>query len=385
MINPRVQSLQKSSTLKITALTKKLKKEGKDVVNFAAGEPDFDTPSFVKEAAKKAIDDGFTKYTPSAGMLPLREEIARKLNCENKIPCKPTDIIVTSGAKYALFAAIFALLKEVDEVILPAPYWVSYPEMVKLAGATLKIIDCKKENNFKLQKEELKKALTSKTKLLIFNYPSNPTGITYSADEIKEFYEIIKDRNIFVLSDEIYEKLVYDEADHISFASLAGAYKSTVTVNGFSKSFSMTGWRLGYFVADEEVIAQASKIIDHTTSCASSISQAAGLVALQHGAAWEEKIRREFQYRRDILWEGLSASSGLVPIRSQGTFYMFCDISKTGLSSFDFASQLLEKQLVSVIPGDAFGAEGFVRFSFATSQEQIHKGIERIRSFLQEL
>lgn len=385
MINPRVQSLQKSSTLKITALTKKLKKEGKDVVNFAAGEPDFDTPSFIKEAAKKAIDNGFTKYTPSAGMVELREAIAHKLNSENKISCGPNNIIVTSGAKYALFAAIFTLLDEKDEILLPAPYWVSYPEMIKLTGATLKIINCKKENNFKLQKEELKKALTNKTKLLILNYPSNPSGITYLAQELKEFYEIIKDRNIFVLSDEIYEKLIYDEIDHVSFASLSGAYKTTVTVNGFSKSFSMTGWRLGYLAADEEVIAQASKIIDHTTSCASSISQAAGLAALQYGRGWEEKIRKEFQYRRDILWEGLNKSSELTPIRSQGTFYMFCDISKTGLSSFDFASRLLEKQLVSVIPGDAFGAEGFVRFSFATSQEQIHKGIERIRDFLQEL
>lgn len=384
MFNSRVSSLSESTTLKITSLTKKLKKEGKDVINFAAGEPDFDTPSFIKEAAKKAIDNGATKYTPSSGTLELREEIAAKLSKDNKIPCAAKNIIVTSGAKYAIFAAMFALLDESDEVLLLSPYWVSYPEMVKLTGAKLKIIAAKKENNFKVTPQDLKAAISPKTKLLILNYPNNPTGITYSKQELSQIYDIVRAKKIFVLSDEIYEALLYDNKDHTSFASFDGAFEKTITVNGLSKSFSMTGWRLGYLAAPDIIVGAISKIIDHTTSCACSISQAAALAALRN-KEWTLDMCKEFEKRRDLLWQGLNALSKMGPVKSEGTFYMLCDIRQTRLSSLEFSSRLLEKHLVSTIPADAFGAEGFVRLSFAASQEEIRKGIERIGLFLKQL
>jgi len=384
MINPRVTALAKSTTLKITALTKELKKKGKDVVNFAAGEPDFDTPSFAKEAAKKAIDEGFTKYTPSAGMPQLREAIAKKLQEENKIPARSENIIVTTGAKYALFAAIFAVVKEGEEVILPAPYWVSYPQMVALAGAKVKYLFSSLENNFKINPNDLKKSINSNSKLLILNYPSNPTGVTYDAKELKAVYKIAREHNLLVLSDEIYEKLIYDGRSHTSFASFPGADEFTITVNGFSKSFSMTGWRMGYLCAKQDLINQISKIIDHTTSCPSSISQCAALAALGN-KQWRLKACQEFEKRRNLLYSGLAGLGKISPFKSQGTFYMFCDIRGTKLSSMEFSSALLEKYLVSCIPADAFGAEGFVRMSFATSSEQIKKGIERIKKFLKEL
>ena len=384
MINPRVESLTKSATLKITALTKKLRKEGKDVVNFAAGEPDFDTPDFIKEAAKKAIDEGFTKYTPSAGIPELREAIAEKFAKENNVKYAPTEVIVTAGAKYAIFVALYGLVGAGDEVIIPTPYWVSYPEMVKLTEGKAVFLPTKVENGFKIEPEVLKSVITPKTKVLILNYPSNPTGATYSKEELLDILKIVKEHNIMVVSDEIYEKLIYDGRKHISFASLEGARELTVTINGFSKAFSMTGWRAGYLAADESVISQISKIIDHTTSCICSISQKASLAAIKN-TDWQAKIQEEFSKRRDILYDGLLKEEKIVPFKSEGTFYMFCDIRKTGLSSFDFASKLLEKHLVSCIPANAFGAEGFVRISFATSIQQIEKGLERIKKFLGEL
>jgi len=372
--------LSSSSTLKITALTKKLKKEGKDVVNFAAGEPDFDTSSFIKEKAKLAIDQGSTKYTPSAGTNELREAICRKLKEENKIPCESSNIIVTSGAKYAIFASMVTLLDKGEEALVPSPFWVSYPEMIKLCGAKAKIIKTKAKDNFKLTADALSRAISKKTKLLILNYPCNPTGVTYAESELKAIYEVVKDKNIIVLSDEIYEILTYDGAKHISFASIGDAHKFTVTINGFSKSFSMTGWRLGYLEAASNFIEAISKVIDHTTSCASSVSQAAGLAAIED-KKWPQTMRGEFESRRNLLFNGLSALKKIKPFKPSGTFYMFCDIKKSGLSSVDFSSNLLDKHLVSTIPADSFGAEGFIRLSFATSTQDIEKGIERIKTF----
>ncbi|MDD5584039.1 MAG: pyridoxal phosphate-dependent aminotransferase [Candidatus Omnitrophica bacterium] len=384
IINSRVSSLEGSSTLKITALAKKLKKEGKDVVNLAAGEPDFDTPQFVKEEAKKAIDEGFTKYTPSSGMLELREAIAKKLREENGIPCNATQIIVTTGAKYALFASIFTLIDTTDEVILPSPFWVSYPEMVKLVGGTIKYLPTQKKNNFKINPKDLERAITKKTKMLILNYPANPTGVTYTETELWEIYEVVKEKNIVVLSDEIYEKLLYDGKTHTSFARFPGADKFTVTVNGFSKSFSMTGWRIGYLAASDEIIAQVSKVIDHTTSCVSSITQRGALAALKH-SSWQKEMCKDFAKKRDLLWEGLRSCRPIEALRSEGAFYMFCNIAKTGLTSQEFAGRLLEEHQVCVIPADSFGAKGFVRLSFATSVEEIEKGVKRIRKFLATL
>jgi len=380
-MNPRIISLNQSSTLKITALTKKLEQEGKDVINFAAGEPDFDTPSFIKDAAKQAIDNGFTKYTPSRGTIQLREKIAEKLQQENNIPATFKNIIVTAGAKYAVFVAIFSLINQGDEVLLPSPYWVSYPEIIKLAGGVLRVFPTKSTDDFKIKAEDLEKAITPKTKVLILNYPSNPTGVTYSYQEIEAIYKVVKDKGIFVVSDEIYEKLIYDGRSHISFASFPGAADFTVTINGFSKTYSMTGWRIGYLVAAEKLINEISKMIDHTTSCTSSISQKGAQAALDN-KEWQEFIKKEFQQRRDCLWEGLNSCPKIKPIKSQGTFYMFCDIRDTGLSSMDFASGLLEKHLVSCIPADSFGSQGFIRVSFATSIDSIKKGIIRIKEFI---
>ncbi|MCK4912794.1 MAG: pyridoxal phosphate-dependent aminotransferase [Candidatus Omnitrophica bacterium] len=384
MINPQVSLLNKSATLKITALTKKLIKEGKDVVNFAGGEPDFDTPLFIKEEAKSAIDKGLTKYTPSAGRIGLKEAIAAKLNQENNIKASASNVIVTSGAKYSIFVAMFSVLAPGDEVIIPSPYWVSYPEMVKLTSAKTVILPTQRANDFKIDPIELEKVITSKTKLLILNYPCNPTGVTYTKAELEAILKVVKEKNVLVLSDEIYEALVYDGREHTSFASLPGALESTITINGFSKTFSMTGWRIGYLVADENITNQASKIIDHTTSCASSISQSAALAALSN-KDWQKEIRSKFQERRDLIWEGLSKFPELKPIKPQGTFYLFCDIRGSGLGSFDFATQLLEQFLTSCIPADPFGQEGYIRCSFSTSLEQITKGVNRIGEFLNSL
>jgi aspartate aminotransferase len=384
MISSRVEQLSSSTTLKITALTKKLKIQGKDVVNFAAGEPDFDTPFFIKEAAKKAIDSGLTKYTPSAGTNELREAIARKLKEENAVVCESSNIIVTAGAKYAIYAAMAAFLNPKEEVMIPAPYWVSYPEMAILCGAKSKIIKTKQRDGFKLTAQALSRAITKKTKMLILNYPSNPTGVSYSAEELKEIYEVVKGKNIIVLSDEIYEVLTYDGKKHVSFASIGDASKFTVTVNGFSKSFSMTGWRMGYLAASQNFVGAISKLIDHTTSCASSISQAAALCAI-NDKEWPNQMRTQFENRRNQLWDGLKGLKKIKPLRPSGTFYMLCDIKKSGLSSLDFSSQLLDKQLVSTIPADSFGAEGFIRLSFATSNDDINKGIARLKTFVNEL
>ncbi|MDD4293925.1 MAG: pyridoxal phosphate-dependent aminotransferase [Candidatus Omnitrophica bacterium] len=383
-INSNVEKLNKSATLKITALTKKMVSQGKDVVNFAAGEPDFDTPDFIKQAAKIAIDKGFTKYTPSAGLPALREAIAKKLNDENGMNVSAANIIVTAGAKYAIYVGLLTVVEPGDEIIVPVPYWVSYPEMAALLGARMVNVATRQEDGFKLKPSELAKAVTSKTRVLILNYPSNPTGVTYTKEELEEILKIAKKNNFYVLSDEIYEKLIYDGSDHVSFASLPGAQDLTITVNGFSKAFSMTGWRLGYLVANDEFIGHASKIIDHTTSCSCTISQHAAIAALAD-ITWQAQIQKEFQNRRDLLYKGLSGIKNFKPMKSNGTFYMFCDVSGTGLSSFDFASRLLEEKLVSCIPADSFGADGFVRLSFATSSDQINKGIIRIKEFVESL
>ncbi|MCF7887018.1 MAG: pyridoxal phosphate-dependent aminotransferase [Candidatus Omnitrophica bacterium] len=382
-INPQVLSLTKSATLKITALTKQIKKEGKDVVNFAAGEPDFDTPDFIKTAAKKAIDQGFTKYTPSSGDNRLREAIANKLKINNGILVDKENIIVTSGAKYAIFIALLSLLSDGDEVLIPSPYWVSYPEMVKLTSAKAKFIELAEQNNFKLTPKLLEESITAKTKILIFNYPNNPTGATYNKKELREISEIIKGANIHVISDEIYEVLVYDKKSHISFASLDSMQDKTLTVGGFSKSFAMTGWRVGYLAANKDLVKEISKIVGHTTSCPCSVSQAAALEALED-TEWQAQISLKFEERRDLLYKSLNEISKIKPLKPEGTFYMFCDISQTGLTSFDFCSRLLEEKLVSCIPASSFGKEGFIRISFSTSLEQINKGIERIREFVKQ-
>lgn len=384
MLNPQVLSLTKSATLKITALTKQIRKQGKDVVNFAGGEPDFDTPDFIKKAAKEAIDEGFTKYTPSSGDVRLKEAIANKLKNQNNIAASKDNIVVTSGAKYAIYLALLALAAPGDEILIPSPYWVSYPEMVKLTAAKAKFIELPEENGFKLSPEILKNSISPKTKAIIFNYPSNPTGVIYTKEELEDLIKIIEENKIYVISDEIYEALVYDGLAHTSLASLGLAGERVITVNGFSKSFSMTGWRVGYLAANQNFIDEISKICGHTTSCPCSISQVAALAALED-KKWEEQIKVKFEERRNLIFQRLSQSEKIKPTNPEGTFYMFCDIRGTGLSSFDFCSRLLDEKLVSCIPAAPFGKEGFIRLSFSASIDQINKGADRICDFIKKL
>ncbi|MCD6229091.1 MAG: pyridoxal phosphate-dependent aminotransferase [Candidatus Omnitrophica bacterium] len=385
VINRCLPLVNKSPTLTLTSLAKKLKREGKDVVNFAGGEPDFDTPEFIKEAAKEALKEGFTKYTPSTGIPQLKKAIAKKINEENGFSCNEENIIVTAGAKFAIFISLFALLNPQEEVIIPSPYWVSYPEMVKLAGGKVKILPAQEEENFKINPSKLKALITSKTKILILNYPNNPTGITYTKEELEEIAQIIRDSPLFVLSDEVYEKILFDNLTHTSFASLEGVREKTITINSFSKSFSMTGWRIGFMVAPKKIVEEASKIVDHTTSCPNSLAQAAAVKALENNRDWYNFIKDTFQKKRDLIYEKLLECPKLKLIKPQGTFYLFCNIKSTHLNSLEFSSKLLTQYLVAVIPSTGFGEDGYIRVSFATNEENILKGTQRIKEFLAKI
>jgi len=385
-LNPKVLALHKSPTLKITSLAKKMKKEGEDVIIFAAGEPDFDSPPFVKEAAAQALAQGLTKYTPSAGMLELRRAIAEKLKIDNNLDYTPGQILVTAGAKYALVLSLLTLISGPDdEVILPSPYWVSYPEMVTLAGGKVRYLVTEKADDFKITPRLLREAITPHSKVLILNYPNNPSASTYTEAELLALSEVINDSGIYVISDEIYEKIIFDGRAHISFASLPGCAERTLTINGFSKAYSMTGWRLGYVAGPDEVIAQTGKIIDHTTSCTNAFAQAGAIAALKRGGAWCEEKRKEFELRRDFICDCFSSCPQISFARPQGTFYLFCDIGKTGLSSLEFASRLLEEFRVAVIPSPGFGVEGYIRLSFAADTQTIERGTKRIKKFIASL
>lgn len=380
-MNPQVLGLTQSATLKITALAKQIKAQGKDVVNFAAGEPDFDTPDFIKQAAKQAIDRGFTKYTPSSGDIRLKEAVCQRLISQG-LRVDKNNIVITSGAKFAVYLALLAIVDSGDEVLIPSPYWVSYPEMVKLTPAEAKYVELPRENGFKLTAAALAKAITPKTKAVVFNYPSNPTGATYTEAELKEISQVIAESGIYLVSDEIYEALDYQNQSHTSIASLETAENQIITVSGVSKSFSMTGWRIGYLAAKAEIAAEIAKVAAHTTSCPCSISQEASIAALKN-SQWEKEIKLRFQERRDLLYRRLGQIDKIKPIKPQGTFYMFCDISETGISAFDFCSQLLQEKLVACVPSEPFGKQGFVRISFSTSIEEINKGADRIAEFIE--
>lgn len=382
IISGRVRGIHPSSTLAITARAKKMRVSGQDVVNFAAGEPDFDTPPHIKQAAINAINDGFTKYTPSTGTLELKKAIQEKFRRDNDLEYELSQIIVSNGAKQCLFNAISALINKFDEVIIPSPYWVSYIEMVAFAQGRAVILETKKENSFKLDADALEKALSPKTKLLILNSPSNPIGCVYTRDELTAIAEICAKNSIFVLSDEIYEKLIYDGCGHVSIASLnKKIYDLTLVVNGVSKSYSMTGWRIGYLAGNKKIIEALGNLQDHSTSNPCSISQKAALAALTSDDGFVNKMRDEFAARRDYMLSCLDQMK-LKYIRPQGAFYVFCDISVTGLKSCDFAEKFLEQKYVASIPGEAFGNDNYVRFSFATSKEEIQKGMERLEEFI---
>ncbi len=381
-INSRIRELEGSATLAITARAKELKAQGSDIVNFAAGEPDFDTPDSIKEAAIKAIKEGFTKYTPSIGTIELRKAIAQKLEKDNHLTYSPSQIAVSCGAKHSIFNIIQVLADEEDEVLIPSPYWVSYPEMVKIAGARSTFIPTTVQAQFKMTADQLVKYISPKTRILILNSPSNPTGMVYSKEELAALAEICVRHNIFVISDEIYEKLIYDTTGYCSIASLGKAiYDLTVTVNGVSKAYSMTGWRIGYCAGPQEIIEYINKFQDHTTSNPASISQMAALAALEESQEKVSAMREEFKKRRDLMASCLKKIPQVNFLIPQGAFYIFCDFSKYGDSAL-LAKRILDETKVAVIPGDSFGAKGFLRLSFATSQERIEEGCARIAEWI---
>ncbi len=385
-ISDRLTKINPSSTLAITSKAKKLKTEGKDIVGFAAGEPDFDTPDFIKEAAIVAIKEGFTKYTPTTGTPELKKAICEKFRKDNALEYLPNQIIVSCGAKHSIFNALLVLVNRGDEVLIPTPYWVSYPEMVNLCEGVNHFIQTKASNGFKITPEDLEKNITSKTKVLIVNSPSNPTGCVYSRQELEAIAAICVKKNIFVISDEIYEKLIYDGLQHVSIASFnTDIYSLTVTINGLSKSHSMTGWRIGYLGAPQDIADAISNLQDHSTSNPASISQRAAFAALSGPDDFSHTVCAEFQRRRDYCVARLKKMDKIGYVLPQGAFYLFCDISKTKLDSVTFANRLLDEKFVALIPGKPFGLDEYVRISFATSMQQLEKGLDRIEEFVKKL
>lgn len=378
-INSRVLQVAGSTTLAITARAKELKDQGKDVVNFAAGEPDFDTPEHIKKAAVDAIKEGYTKYTPSSGAEDLRIAICDKFRKDNGIEYKPSQIVVGCGAKHSIFNAIMVLCDVGDEVIIPSPFWVSYPEMVKLAGATPRFIATSPASGFKITAQQLKEAVSSKTKVLILNSPSNPTGSVYSRKELAEIADVCLQKNVFVISDDIYEKLLYSDESFVSIAALGkDIYNQTITVNGVSKAYAMTGWRIGYAAGPQDIMTYMKNLQDHSTSNPASISQRATLAALRSSEETIAAMRAEFMTRRDLMMSLVDGIPGVSYVKPDGAFYLFCDFRKFG-SSADFAKRILDEEHVALIPGDSFGAEGFLRLTFSTSQERIREGVRRIK------
>lgn len=395
MIAERARKVKPSPTLAVDSKAKELKSKGFDVVNFGVGEPDFDTPEHIKEAAIKAIKDGFTKYTPVGGIDELKEAIIEKLEIENGLKYSKENILVSCGAKHSLYNIAQALFGPGDEVIIPAPYWVSYPDQVLINDAKPVIVETYEEDNFMLRPEILESKITDKTKALILNYPSNPTGFIYSKEVLERIAEIVLKHNIYVISDEIYEKLIYDGQKHISIASLDDEIKEkTIVVNGLSKAYAMTGWRIGYAAGPVEIIKTMTNIQSQSTSNPTSIAQKAAVAALRGPQDCVEKMRREFEKRRNYLVEALNKINGISCKMPNGAFYVFPNIkSILGKntdnfkinSSMDLSIYLLEKALVALVPGSAFGAEGYIRISYATSMENLSKGVERIAKALQEL
>ena len=382
----RAASLSPSLTLVIDSKAKEMKAKGEDVVGFGAGEPDFDTPQHIKDAAAAALAAGFTKYTPSSGIPELRQAIADKFLRENGLTYKPSQIIVSNGGKHSCYNVILATCQEGDEVIIPAPYWLSYPEMVKLAGALPVILETTDQTEFKVTPAQLRAAITSKTRLFILNSPSNPTGSVYTPDEIKALGDICVEKGVLIMSDEIYEHLTYDGAQVKSVASFSQAhYDHTIIVHGFAKAWSMTGWRLGFLAAPEPIAKAIDAIQSHSTSNPCSFAQKGGVAALTGSQAHLPGWLAEYAKRRTRAWEMLNAMPGVSCVNSKGAFYLFPNISKTGLKSADFCARLLEQEKVAAVPGIAFGADDYIRISYATSLANIEKGLGRMDQFVRSL
>ena len=382
----RVGEVPPSITLAIAAKAKAMRAEGIDVCSLSTGEPDFDTPEHIKAAAKQALDAGKTKYGPVAGEPLLKAAIARKLQSDNNLHYQPENIIVTNGGKHSLYNLMMALIEPGDEVIIPAPYWLSYPEMVKLASGKPVIVRTDASTGYKITPEQLNRAITPKTKLFVLNSPSNPTGMVYTRAEIQALAEVIVDRDILVVSDEIYEKIIYDGAQHVSIGSLGQEiFDRTIISSGFAKGYSMTGWRIGYLAGPIELIQATSTIQGHSTSNVCTFAQYGAIAALESSQESVEKMRLAFADRREVIFELLDAIPGISCIKPDGAFYMFVNISKTGMSSLEFCDAFLEQQQVAVIPGIAFGADDHIRLSYATDLGTIKKAVERLDKFVRHI
>ena len=389
-----ISSVEESRTLAITSLIKKLKAEGKNVLSFSAGEPDFPTPAFIKEAAIKAINNNFTYYTANEGYPDLIKTIIKKFKEDNGLEFNPENILVSSGAKHSLFNILLAICNPGDEVIFQSPYWVSYPEMARLAHAESVIIDAGVETEYKILPAALEKAITEKTKVFLFNSPSNPTGAVYSKKEIMALAEVLKSKDIFVLTDEIYEKIVFDGEEHFSIGTVDYLKDKTITVNGVSKAYSMTGWRIGYAGGPKEIIKLARNLQSHSTSNAASISQAAAQAALSNQSPDIDMMVGEFKKRRDFIVSELNKIPGVKCPVPKGAFYVFYDVSSyygksvNGLKikdSTSFCNYILSEQNVGLVPGVAFGNDNCVRMSYACSQAQIEDGLGRLHKALGKL
>lgn len=381
MIAQRVKTVQPSPTLAMNALAKDMQGKGIDVINLTAGEPDFDTPQNIKDAAIRSMELGFTKYTAVEGILPLRQAICKKLKEDNGVEYRPEEIIVSCGAKHVIYNVMQALLDPGDEVVIPVPYWVSYAEQVRLAGGTPVFTH---SENCRITADALRPAITEKTKIMIINSPNNPTGFVLDKTELEKIAELALEKNILVLSDEIYEKLMYG-GSHYSIASLSEEMKErTITVNGVSKSHAMTGWRIGYAAAPVEIIKAMNTIQSHSTSNATSIAQMGALEALTGPQDFVETICEEFRKRRDFVVGELNSIEGIACQQPEGAFYVFADVSRLSPDSLKFSSVLLKDAKVAVVPGIAFGREGFVRISYAVSMDALKEGMNRIRKFAKE-
>ncbi len=382
MLSNRVRNIAPSATLAIDAKAKQLKKEGKDVVIFGAGEPDFNTPENIKQAAKKAIDNNITRYTPVGGIPDLKKAVAEKFRNFNKINYDVSEIIIGCGGKHILFNAMISVLEKGDEAILPVPYWVSFEEMIKIAEA--KVVICETDKNFKLTAEKVEEKITGKTKLLILNSPSNPSGAIVEPSEIRKIAKLAVDHDFYVISDEVYEYFTYGK-EHLSMASLSDEIKQlTITCNSVSKTYAMTGWRIGYCGASKEVIKGMENLQSHSTSNPSNIAQMAAIEALTGPQESVKEMVRAFDERRKFIHKRMNEISGVSCIEPEGAFYAFPDISRTGMDSMAFASKLLDEALVAVVPGAAFGMDGYVRLSYATSIHEIERGLDRIEKWLKQ-
>lgn len=384
----RITNLQESATIAISTLATTLKAQGRDILSFSAGEPDFDTPEPIKLAAKAALDEGFTKYTQVAGIPELKQAIAKKLQRENNLHYEPKQILVSNGAKQSLFNVFQALIDKGDEVIIPSPYWVTYPELVTYSGGSNVFIETNEQNGFKITASSLRQAITSKTKALVLTTPSNPTGMVYTRQELESIAQVLQGSGIVVIADEMYEKLLYD-GEFVSVGSISqDMFERTITINGLSKSVAMTGWRMGYCAcADTTLIKLMTNLQSQCTSNINSITQKASIIALEGGVDKQiESMRQAFLARRDLAVASINQIKGLHTLSPQGAFYLFISIGNScGGDSMEFCRQLLEQEGVALVPGSAFGAEGFVRLSFACSTEQLTAGIARIAHFMQKL